>query len=83
VYIVECADQTLYTGITTDLTRRIEQHNTSPLGAKYTQSRRPVKLVYSSEMPNKSEAQKEEYRTRKLTKKEKLKLIIKGNKKRF
>lgn len=75
MYIVECADKTLYTGITTDLTRRIEQHNTSPLGAKYTQSRRPVKLVYAAEMPNKSEAQKEEYRIRKLTRKEKIRIV--------
>ncbi len=80
MYVLECDDQTLYTGITTDLGRRTEQHNTSCQGAKYTQSRRPVKMVYSSDMPNKSEAQKEEHL--KLTKKEKIKLIIKSNKDR-
>ena len=47
VYILKCADKTLYTGITTDLKRRIAEHNSSKLGAKYTSSRRPVTLVYS------------------------------------
>jgi putative endonuclease len=46
VYILECKDKTFYTGITTDLERRIKEHNNSLLGAKYTKSRRPVKLVY-------------------------------------
>ncbi len=71
MYVLECDDQTLYTGITTDLKRRTEQHNSSLQGAKYTRGRRPVKMVYSCEVPNKSEAQKEEYRIRKLTKEEK------------
>ncbi len=82
VYILECNDKTFYTGITNDLKRRIEQHNTSLQGAKYTRGRRPVRMVYSCELPNKSEAQKEEYRIRKLTKKEKGKLINKGNQER-
>ena len=75
VYILECADKTLYTGITTDLKRRIEEHNSSKLGAKYTKSRRPVRLVYSCKFKNKSEASKEEYRIKKFSKKEKLALI--------
>jgi len=75
VYILECSDQTFYTGVTTDLKRRLEEHNTSIHGAKYTKGRRPVKLVYSNELPNKSEAQKEEYRLRKLPRKEKLNFI--------
>jgi len=75
VYILECIDQTLYTGITTDLKKRLEQHNTSTRGAKYTRGRRPVKMVFSCELSNKSEAQKEEYRIRKLTKTEKIKII--------
>jgi putative endonuclease len=62
VYVLECDDQTLYTGITTDLKRRTDQHNSSLQGAKYTRGSRPVKMVYSCEVPNKSEAQKEEYR---------------------
>lgn len=82
MYVLECDDKTLYTGITTDLIRRTEQHNTSLQGAKYTQSRRPVKMVYSCEFPNKSEAQKEEYRIKQLTKKEKIKLIDYGNTRR-
>ena len=47
LYILKCSDGTLYTGITVDLKRRVGEHNTSKLGAKYTRSRRPVKLVYS------------------------------------
>ena len=75
VYILECSGQTLYTGITTDLKRRLEEHNSSTLGAKYTKGRRPLKMLYSRELPNKSEAQKEEYRIRKLTRQEKIDLI--------
>ena len=48
VYIVECADGTYYTGITTDVDRRINEHNYSFRSAKYTRSRRPVRLVYVS-----------------------------------
>ncbi len=75
VYILKCNDQTLYTGITTDLERRLEEHNTSSRGAKYTRSRRPVEIVYSSKFPHKSAAQKEEYRIKKLNKAEKLNII--------
>ena len=75
VYILECSDRTLYTGITTDLKRRVEEHNASAHGAKYTKGRRPVKMVCSCELPNKSEAQREEYRIRKLTRKEKSELM--------
>lgn len=75
VYILECIDKTLYTGITTDLSRRLAEHNTSALGAKYTRGRRPVTMAYSCAFSTKSEAQKEEYRIRKLTKQEKTRLI--------
>ncbi len=78
VYIVECNDQTLYTGITSDLKRRIEEHNNSKLGAKYTKARRPVKLVYSKEFSDRSEAQVEESRIKKLCRKEKLDFISKN-----
>lgn len=47
VYIIRCADGTLYTGVTTDIDKRIWQHNHSPRGARYTRARRPVQLVYS------------------------------------
>lgn len=75
LYILECADQTLYTGITTDVERRVAEHNDSVKGAKYTKARRPVRLVYSAEFENRSEATKEELRIKKLTRDEKLRLV--------
>ena len=51
VYILECSDQTLYTGITTDVDKRLEEHNTSDKGAKYTKARRPVRLLYCEDAP--------------------------------
>jgi len=77
LYILKCADKTLYTGITVDLKRRISEHNTSKLGARYTSSRRPVKLVYSKKFRNRSLASKEENRIKNLSRKEKLELIKK------
>lgn len=78
VYMVECADDTLYTGIATELERRIEEHNSSEKGAKYTGVRRPVTLVYSEEHPDRSAASKREYEIKKkMNRKEKL-LMIKG-----
>lgn len=74
VYIIQCNDQTLYTGITTDLERRIKEHNSSKLGAKYTKVRRPVKLVYSKDFINRSEASKEESRIKKLSRLEKIEI---------
>ena len=75
LYILQCADQTLYTGITTDLLRRITEHNDRKLGAKYTAARRPVKLVYSKKFATRSSASKAEARIKKLRRPEKLKLI--------
>lgn len=75
VYILLCSDKTLYTGITTDLERRVREHNTSQRGAKYTRTRRPVKLVFSQPFPNRSEAQKEEVQIKKLSRSEKLVLL--------
>ncbi|MCI9166675.1 MAG: GIY-YIG nuclease family protein [Dorea sp.] len=77
-YIVECRDKSLYTGWTADLKKRIEVHN-SGKGAKYTRSRRPVKLVYAEEHTTKSEAMKREYAIKRMTRQEKLKLIKKGS----
>lgn len=74
-YILKCADSSLYCGITTDISRRLREHNLSILGAKYTKIRRPVQLVYQIELNNRSEATKEEYRIKKLSREEKLKLI--------
>ncbi|EKE29446.1 MAG: Endo/excinuclease amino terminal protein [uncultured bacterium (gcode 4)] len=75
VYILECADSSLYAGITVDLERRLSEHNESKLWAKYTSMRRPVKLVYSMEFDNRSEASKEECRIKKLPRKKKMELI--------
>ncbi|MCX6798101.1 MAG: GIY-YIG nuclease family protein [Candidatus Falkowbacteria bacterium] len=75
LYILKCADKTLYTGITVDLERRAKEHNSSKLGAKYTRSRRPVKLVYVKKYRNRSLALKAERRIKKLSRDEKIKLI--------
>ena len=75
LYILKCADKTLYTGITTDLKRRVVEHNSSKLGAKYTSSRRPAKMVYSKKFKNRSTASKEEARIKKLKRYQKLELI--------
>ena len=74
VYIIECSDKTLYTGITNNLDKRILTHN-SGKGAKYTRGRTPVKLLVSFELENKSLAAKEEYRIKKLSRTDKIKLI--------
>ena len=79
LYILQCSDQTLYTGITTNLERRIREHNYSSLGAKYTRGRKPVRLVYTQEFINRALATKEESRIKKLSRLEKL-AIIKSNK---
>ena len=75
LYILECSDKTLYTGITTNLDRRINEHNDSKLGAKYTKIRRPVKLVYSKEFIDRSEASKEEAKIKKLSRQQKFDLF--------
>lgn len=75
VYILECSDHTFYTGITTNLDRRVKEHNNSKLGAKYTKVRRPVRLIYSREFNNRSEASIEEARIKKLSRSEKLNFI--------
>ena len=77
VYIVKCNDNSLYTGITTDIERRIAEHNdsTQNKGAKYTRSRQPVKLVFLEESGSRSEATKRELTIKKLNKKQKQLLI--------
>ena len=79
VYIVECVDGTYYTGITTDVDRRILEHNYSFKSAKYTRSRRPVKLVYSKLIGTRSAASKEEYRIKKMSRSKKKDIINKGS----
>ncbi|MBT4277153.1 GIY-YIG nuclease family protein [Candidatus Falkowbacteria bacterium] len=76
VYILKCSDNTLYTGITTNIKRRVNEHNNDDnLGSKYTRARRPVKLVYSTKFHDRSSASKEELRIKQLSRKEKEKLI--------
>ncbi|AWV91281.1 GIY-YIG nuclease family protein [Bradymonas sediminis] len=72
LYVLRCADDTLYTGITTDLSRRVHEHNHSPRGAKYTASRRPVELAGAWEKASRSEAASAEWHFKKLTRQQKL-----------
>ena len=74
VYIIECSDNSLYTGYTTDIDARITTHNEG-LGAKYTRGRLPVSLRYVEVFDSKSDALKREYAIKQLTKKQKLSLI--------
>jgi len=75
-YILRCADDTLYTGITTDIDRRVREHNgEGAVGAKYTRVRRPVELVYTAEFADRSTATKEEMHIKRLSRKEKEILI--------
>lgn len=74
VYIVECADRTLYTGWTTDIERRLKAHNAGR-GARYTRERRPVRLVYTEEVPNRRAALKRELKIKRMRRAQKLKLI--------
>ncbi len=76
LYIVECADGTYYTGLATDVERRIAEHNgVKPKGARYTSARRPVTLVFEAPFATRSEAAKEEARIKRLTRAEKMALI--------
>lgn len=74
VYIVKCNDGTLYTGVSNNVDNRVAKHN-SGKGAKYTKTRRPVCLVYTKVIGTKSDALKEEYRIKQLSRSEKLKLV--------
>jgi len=75
VYIVECADNTLYTGITNDIDKRISVHNAGK-GAKYTQSRLPVKLVYQESCKDRVHAGQREYQIKQLNRSDKEELFI-------
>ena len=74
IYMIQCADGTLYTGWTTNLESRMEAHN-SGTGAKYTRGRGPVQLLYSESFAEKGEALKREHEIKKLTREKKLALI--------
>ena len=73
-YILRCKDNSLYTGWTNNLEKRMEAHNTGK-GAKYTKARLPVELVYYEEFETKEEAMRREFAIKKMTRKEKEKLI--------
>ncbi len=75
VYLLRCADATLYCGITTDLARRLREHNEGRAGARYTRVRRPAVLVYAKEFPDRSRAARYEYQLKKLDRRAKLALI--------
>lgn len=75
VYILQCDDNTLYTGITTNLKQRLHEHNHSPKGAKYTKGRRPVVLLYSEKHLSRSAAAGREYQIKRFTRKQKKQLI--------
>ena len=76
-YILECSDGTLYTGWTTDPERRVAQHNKG-VGARYTKTRRPVKMVYLEEQPDKITALKRERAIKALPRKKKMELFMQG-----
>ena len=73
-YILKCKDETLYTGWTNDIEKRLEAHNAGK-GAKYTRSRRPVELVYLEQFETKEEAMRREYQIKRLPRKRKEELI--------
>jgi len=79
VYIVECADGTYYCGISTDVHRRVRAHNTGK-GAKYTRGRRPVKLLYAVQCPDRSAATRLELATKKTPKHKKIDFLRKNAK---
>lgn len=79
VYMVKCCDESLYTGITTNIDRRIDEHNgvtgNDKTSAKYTRARRPVELVYSESYASRSTASKRESEIKKMTRAKKIALI--------
>lgn len=76
VYILRCADDSLYTGITTDVDRRLQEHNASnKLGASYTRGRRPVQLVYHEQYADRASASRREAEIKKLDRLQKQQLI--------
>jgi len=76
VYILECSDQSLYTGITTNVERRLQEHNgDNKKGARYTRARRPVNLVYKVACEDRAKASQLEYKLKNLSRTEKLSLL--------
>ncbi len=75
VYILRCADDTFYTGYTTDVEKRVKAHNLWKSGAKYTSGRRPVEVIYSEIFQTKEEAMKREYEIKQMKREGKIRLI--------
>ncbi|WP_372722045.1 GIY-YIG nuclease family protein [Immundisolibacter sp.] len=73
-YILRCADDSLYSGITTDLERRLREHNAGT-GARYTRGRRPVSLAYSERLPDRAQALRREHAVKQLDRAAKLQLL--------
>ena len=79
IYMLRCADNSLYTGVTTDIERRLSEHNESKQkGAKYTRARRPVELVYTEDVDSRAQACQREAQIKALSRKQKLHLIEQG-----
>lgn len=75
VYMIRCADDSLYTGITTDVTRRLDQHVSGNAGSKYLRGRAPLELVLEQQVGDRSKATRLEYRIKKLSRTEKEKIV--------
>lgn len=75
VYILRCTDDSLYTGCTNDIEKRVREHNTGKAGAKYTRARRPVQLVYTERYRTLAKGRRREAEIKKLSRADKLKLI--------
>jgi putative endonuclease len=76
VYVLRCADGTLYTGIATDVERRVDEHNSDDrLAARYTRGRRPVQVVHQEAWPTRAEAARREWTIKRLKKRAKERLI--------
>lgn len=80
VYILQCKDNSFYTGVTTDPDRRLKQHNSLQGGARYTRVRQPVRLVYTESVKDRSAACKREYQIKQLSRNAKEALISPANK---
>jgi len=80
VYIIRCADGSFYTGISTDVARRFEEHSSaSPKSAKYVRGRSPLELIYTKVIGTQSEATIEERRIKRLKKAQKIRLVAEGD----
>ena len=75
LYIVRCVDGTLYTGIATDVSKRLAEHATSPRGAKYLRGKGPLQVVFSEVVGDRASASQLEYRVKRLSRTQKLALI--------